>query len=128
MSVIPSKHVAVGLTSSTSGVVSFEVPTVEPARDEALIRVNWAALSYFDLWQVDFGLMAQYPQALGINLAGEVVKAGEDADVQAGDSVISFGMTSQSERALQEYALVSKYKIGKVAVPFIRIMYSCPNP
>ena len=117
MSTIPSKQLAVGITSSTSGIVSFEVPVLEPSKNEALVRVNWAALSYFELWQVDFGLIAQYPQVLGINLAGEVVKAGEDSDVQVGDSVISFGMSNSQERALQEYALVSKYKIGKVILP-----------
>ncbi|KAK7690825.1 hypothetical protein QCA50_005926 [Cerrena zonata] len=114
MSTIPSKHLAVGLTSPTSGVVAFEVPTPQPGRDEVLVRVNWASVSFFELWQTDFKLLVDYPQPLGITIAGEVVQVGENVDVAVGDKVISFGMTSKQERAFQEYALISKHKIGKL--------------
>lgn len=116
MSVIPSKHLAVGLTSAESGVVSFEVPTPEPGRDEVLVRVQWAAVSFLELWQADFKLMPQYPQILGISTVGEVVKAGEDADVDVGDTIVAFAMLSNQERSFQEYALFSKYHVGKVNI------------
>lgn len=130
MSTIPSKHLAVGLTSPTSGVVGFEVSTPQPGRDEVLVRVNWASVSFFELWQTDFKLLVDYPQPLGITIAGEVVQVGENVDVAVGDKVISFGMTSKQERAFQEYALISKHKIGKVRFnpTYNEIIYSYMNP
>ena len=82
---IPSKHLAVGITSPDSGIVSFEVPTPEPAKDEVLVRVHWTSVSFFEFWQAEFKLVVQYPQVLGTATVGEVVKVGENADVQGFD-------------------------------------------
>ena len=114
MTTIPTKHLAVGLTSADSGVVAFEVPTLEPADDQVLIRVDWASVSFLEFWQAEFKLLVQYPQILGIAKVGEVAKAGKDAGVQVGDTVLSFGMFTNEERAFQEYVLTSKYMVGKV--------------
>ena len=114
MTAIPTKHLAVGLTSADSGVVAFEVPTLEPADDQVLIRVDWASVSFLEFWQAEFKLLVQYPQILGIAKVGEVAKAGKDAGVQVGDTVLSFGMFTNEERAFQEYVLTSKYMVGKV--------------
>ena len=115
MTTIPTKHLAVGLTSADSGVVAFEVPTLEPADDQVLIRVDWASVSFLEFWQAEFKLLVQYPQILGIAKVGEVAKAGKDAGVQVGDTVLSFGMFTNEERAFQEYVLTSKYMVGKVS-------------
>ena len=114
MTTIPTKHLAIGLTSADSGVVAFEVPTLEPADDQVLIRVDWASVSFLEFWQAEFKLLVQYPQILGIAKVGEVAKAGKDAGVQVGDTVLSFGMFTNEERAFQEYVLTSKYMVGKV--------------
>ena len=93
MTTIPTKHLAVGLTSADSGVVAFEVPTLEPADDQVLIRVDWASVSFLEFWQAEFKLLVQYPQILGIAKVGEVAKAGKDAGVQAAHSVIHFPLS-----------------------------------
>ncbi|CAL1716587.1 unnamed protein product [Somion occarium] len=115
MSSIPSKHLAIGFTSPNSGVVSFDQPTPEPSHDEILVRVLYASVSQFELWQVDFGLIVtDYPHVLGINLLGEVVKAGEDVDVKVGEKVLSFSFAPTAGKALQEYAVLSKWKVGRL--------------
>lgn len=115
MSAIPSKHLAVGFTSPDSGLVAFEVPTPEPSKDEVLVRVDWAPVTFTELWQVDFkALIFGYPSIFGISISGEVVKAGEDSGLKVGDKVISYSMLSNEERAFREYALLSKYKVAKV--------------
>ncbi|CAL1716449.1 unnamed protein product [Somion occarium] len=115
MSKIPSKHLAIGLASPTSGIVALEQPTREPGSDEALIRVLYAAVSNLELWQADFRLgVTDYPFILGISLAGEVVKAGQDAGVKVGDNIISFSFAPGEAKAFQEYALLSNWKVGKI--------------
>ena len=113
------KHSAIGVTAPTSGVINFEVPTPEPKKDEALIRVEWSTVSFFELWQVDFKLWDEYPRVLGVSIGGEVVIAGEDAGVQVGDKVVSYDISSNITRAYQEYAIRDKHKIGKVSVIWI---------
>ena len=116
MTTTTPKHSAIGVTTPTSGVVSFEVPTPKPKKDEALIRVEWSTVSFFELWQVDFKLWDEYPRVLGVSIGGEVVIAGEDAGVQVGDKVVSYDISSNITRAYQEYAIRDRYKIGKVSV------------
>ncbi|KAI0786155.1 chaperonin 10-like protein [Abortiporus biennis] len=118
MSSIPTTHEAVGLTSKSSGLVSFQLPTEAPDHDEVLIKVEWTLVSPVDLWQVDFDLLQQaaYPVTYGVNIVGEVVRAGEDTPFQTGDKVFSMSFTHPSNKGkgFQEYATVPSYRVAKL--------------
>ena len=117
MTAIPKTHQAIGHTSATSGITSFQVPTELPSADEVLVRGLYTVVCPIDLWHNDYNLLDYtYPSVFGVNLVGEVVEAGKNTDYKPGDKVLSFSpdVTSVKAKTFQEYATLSKWSIGKV--------------
>ena len=120
MTSIPETHEAIGHTSASSGVVSFQVPTELPAPDEVLVRVLYTVVAPVDLWHNDYNLLDfGYPSVFGVDLVGEVVKAGGDTDYKPGEKVFSFSpdVTNVKGKTFQEYATLSKWSVGRVSSP-----------
>lgn len=121
MAAIPEIHEAIGHTSPTSGIVSFQVPTELPNADEVLVRVLYSVVTPVDLWHADFNFLDfSYPSVFGVSLIGEILKVGENADSEfrVGDKVSSFSpdVTKVKAKAFQEYATLSRWSIGKVSL------------
>lgn len=117
MTSIPKFHEAIGHTSVSSGVVSFQVPTELPNSDEVLVRVLYTVVSPVDLWHSDYNLLDfNYPSVFGVVLVGEVVEAGETTDYSPGEKIFSFSVdiANVKGKAFQEYATLSKWSIGRV--------------
>lgn len=83
-------HKAVVMVAVRAPLALIDVPTVEPEGREVQIHVEWGASTPFDLHQNDGGLLAEFPQVMGDNAAGTVVKIGPDVqNLAVGDKVIS---------------------------------------
>ncbi len=119
MTSIPKSHQAVGHTSATSGVVSFQVPTELPDSEEVLVRVLYTVVTPVDLWHSDYNLLDfGYPSVFGVVLVGEVVKEGETTDYAPGEKIFSFSVdvANVKGKAFQDYATLSKWSIGRVCL------------
>ncbi|KAH8100045.1 GroES-like protein [Cristinia sonorae] len=117
MTSIPETHEAVGQLAPNSELTSFRLPTPAPGPDQVLVRVQWSAGSPVTVWIVDFKVTnPQYPLVVGENIVGEVVAIGQGVtDFKVGDVVLSFSFTDEAHgRASQEYALLSKWNVGKL--------------
>jgi threonine dehydrogenase-like Zn-dependent dehydrogenase len=67
-----------------------ERPLAEPARDEVLIRVEWAGLCGSDLHVIARGSWVEdWPAVLGHELCGIVEAAGRDAGIAVGTRVVA---------------------------------------
>lgn len=117
MTTIPETHHAVGQLAAGAPLTSFELPTPKPGRDQLLVRVLWAAVTSVNVWIVDFQLSdPAYPFVPGSSIAGEVVAVGEGLEHKVGDRILSFNFSDEaSGKASQEYALLSKWNVGKVS-------------
>ncbi|KAI0690488.1 chaperonin 10-like protein [Cytidiella melzeri] len=110
-----SSHRAIAATAK--GVLEqINLPTPTPAREEVLIQVAYAALAPFDAYQLDRGFaVAGYPHVLGLASAGFVKAVGEGVtDLREGDKVCAYNLHVNSNKALQEYALVSRILVAKL--------------
>ncbi|TCD68534.1 hypothetical protein EIP91_010459 [Steccherinum ochraceum] len=117
MSTIPQTHEAVGLTAKGEPLSSFQVSTPKPGPEEVLVKVEWTAGTSVTVWILDFKVIDPgYPFVVGENVVGEVVAVGEGVDeVKVGDRVVSFSFSDGvAGKASQEYAILSKWSIGKL--------------
>lgn len=73
-------HTAIATTAK--GVVdAIPHSTSTPAREEVLIKVEYASLMAFDTYVADLGFGVQeYPSVLGFNASGTIVQVGEAVD------------------------------------------------
>ncbi|KAL3474741.1 GroES-like protein [Aspergillus californicus] len=108
-------HPAVITPALGSPLTLTQVPTPPVEQNEVRVRVEWVPSSPLDVYQVDAGLMAQFPQSLGDTAAGTVVAVGPSATHLAiGDRVFGFFFHSEKERAQQVYATAPEHLFGKV--------------
>jgi len=116
MSAIPESHEAVGQQVAGSPITSFRLPTPKPGRDEVLVHVQWTVGSPVTVWIIDYKATdPKYPFVVGENVVGDIVAVGEGVtDLKPGDKILSFSMDETETRASQEYALLSKYSVGKL--------------
>jgi NADPH:quinone reductase-like Zn-dependent oxidoreductase len=83
-----STHSAVVTTGLRAPVEIRQIPTVAPAEDEVLVRVEWTASTPIDLHQNDGGLLVKHPQVLGDGIAGTVEELGPNVrNLKQGDKV-----------------------------------------
>jgi NADPH:quinone reductase-like Zn-dependent oxidoreductase len=88
---IPEKFLGVGYTTDRAGLPleAVRVPVPQPAADEVLIRVAASSLNPLEYKLADLNFMGRTPPvALGLDLAGVVVAAGDGVSgVAVGDAV-----------------------------------------
>ncbi|PYI33505.1 alcohol dehydrogenase [Aspergillus indologenus CBS 114.80] len=81
-----------------------QVPTPELQHYEIRVRIEWVVSAPLDVYQVDAGLMAQFPQSLGDSGVGTVVAAGPGLKrLQVGDRVLGFFFHNEKEKGQQVY-------------------------
>ncbi|KAJ5395553.1 uncharacterized protein N7487_009856 [Penicillium crustosum] len=94
-------------------IEQITTPNVQPS--EVRIRVEWVPSAPLDVFQVDAGLMASFPQSLGDTAAGTVTAIGSQVDhLNVGDKAFGFFFHNEKEKAQQIYATVPKHLLGKV--------------
>ena len=75
-------------TTALGRLEALQNPIPEPGDDEVLVKVEYATLTPFDVYAVDQGFFAQYPQVIGTNSGGTVIKVGAKVkDLKEGDQV-----------------------------------------
>jgi len=107
-----STHSAVAITAK--GVVdAIQVPTKKPGSGEILLKVEYASLMAFDVFQADVNFFVQsYPVILGFNAAGTIAEVGPDVkDFSVGERITSYALSS---RATQEYTILSANECSKI--------------
>ncbi|KAK1143701.1 hypothetical protein N8T08_006101 [Aspergillus melleus] len=73
-----------------------------PQQQEVQVRIEWVPSAPLDVYQLDAGLMAQFPQSLGDSEAGTVVAVGCGVErLRVGDQV--FGFFFHNEKGQQVY-------------------------
>ncbi|KAK1147830.1 hypothetical protein N8T08_000343 [Aspergillus melleus] len=92
-----------------------QVATVAPQEHEVQIRAEWVPSAPLDVFQVDAGLMAQFPIRLGDSVAGTVVAVGSNVQrLKVGDRVCGFVFHNENEKAHQVYVTGADHLFGKV--------------
>lgn len=102
-------------------IEQITTPNVQPS--EVRIRVEWVPSAPLDVFQVDAGLMASFPQSLGDTAAGTVTAIGSQVDhLNVGDKAFGFFFHNEKEKAQQIYATVPKHLLGKVCLfyPYLK--------
>ncbi|KAJ2917866.1 hypothetical protein MD484_g2599, partial [Candolleomyces efflorescens] len=99
-------------TTAVGRLEALQNPIPEPGDDEVLIKVEYATLTPFDVYVVDQGFFVQYPQVVGGNSGGTVVKFGANVkDLEVGDQVVAFPIPT---KGLQQYSLHRRSVLAKV--------------
>lgn len=89
------------------------IPAIQPG--EIRVRIEWAPSAPLDVYQVEAGLMARFPQSLGDTAAGTVVEVGPDTTLfNVGDRVFGFFFHGEREKAQQVYVTAPQRLFGKV--------------
>ena len=95
------------------------VPTPLIQSGEVQVRVEWVPSAPLDVYQVDAGLMAEFPQSLGDTAAGTVVAAADDVKrLKVGDKVFGFFFHNKKEKAQQIYVTAREHLFAKVCWTF----------
>jgi NADPH:quinone reductase-like Zn-dependent oxidoreductase len=74
-----------------------EVPKPEVGPTDVLVEVGASAVNYVDIW-LRQGMEGDVPRVTGVDVAGEVVEAGADADRDVGDRVVLYWNTTHCGR------------------------------
>ncbi|RAH68488.1 zinc-binding alcohol dehydrogenase family protein [Aspergillus aculeatinus CBS 121060] len=110
-----ASHPAVIATNVKEPLTIQRVPTPELQQNEIRVRIEWVVSAPLDVYQVDAGLMAQFPQSLGDSGVGTVVAAGPGVKcLQAGDQVFGFFFHNEKEKGQQVYVTAPEHLFGKV--------------
>jgi len=100
------------LSDDLSGVRLVDLPKPEVGLGEVLVRVRAASLNYPDLLmtQGKYQFKPELPFTSGMELAGEVVEAGSETGLAAGDLVVGGAKSG----GLAEYASIPAQSLRKV--------------
>ncbi|RAH52489.1 alcohol dehydrogenase [Aspergillus piperis CBS 112811] len=108
-------HPAIIVPALKGPLTIQHVPTWKPAHREIQVRVEWVPSTPLDVWQVDAGLMVQFPQTLGDTAAGTVVAVGPDVKrLQIGDQVFGMFFQNKTQKGQQVYVTAPETLFGKV--------------
>ncbi|GAQ38521.1 hypothetical protein AtubIFM61612_007939 [Aspergillus tubingensis] len=108
-------HPAIIVPALKGPLTIQHVPTWKPAHREIQVRVEWVPSAPLDVWQVDAGLMVQFPQTLGDTAAGTVVAVGPDVKhLQVGDRVFGMFFQNKTQKGQQVYVTAPETLFGKV--------------
>lgn len=92
---------------------SVLTPAIQPG--EVRVRVEWVPSAPLDVYQIDAGLMAEFPQSFGDTAAGTVVAAADDVKrLKVGDKVFGFFFHNEKEKAQQIYVTAPEHLFAKV--------------
>lgn len=115
VSIIMATHPAIIVPALKGSLTIEHVPTWKPAHREVQVRVEWVPSAPLDVWQVDAGLMVQFPQTLGDTAAGTVVAVGPDVKhLQVGDRVFGMFFQNKTQKGQQVYVTAPETLFGKV--------------
>lgn len=116
-------HPAIQITGIKQPLKLVQVPTPEPRQNEVRVRIEWVPSAPLDVYQVDAGLMVQFPQGLGDSGVGTVVAIGPGVEhLRVGDQVFGFFFHNEKEKGQQIYVTAPEHLFGKV-----RVYYSSLN-
>ncbi|GMF81789.1 unnamed protein product [Aspergillus oryzae] len=116
-------HPAIQITGIKQPLKLVQVPTPEPQQNEVRVRIEWVPSAPLDVYQVDAGLMVQFPQGLGDSGVGTVVAIGPGVEhLRVGDQVFGFFFHNEKEKGQQIYVTAPEHLFGKV-----RVYYSSLN-
>ncbi|KAL2841140.1 alcohol dehydrogenase [Aspergillus pseudoustus] len=108
-------HPAITATGIKQPLTVINVPTRTPQGREVQVRVEWVPAAPLDVYQVDAGLMAEFPQCLGDSGAGTVVATGPEVQhLSTGDRVFGFFFHNAHEKGQQVYITAPEHLFGKV--------------
>ncbi|KAH8775673.1 hypothetical protein F5883DRAFT_546589 [Diaporthe sp. PMI_573] len=120
---ISSKHPAVVIVAPRAPLEIFQVDTIPPSTDEALVRVEWFGSTPLNLHQADGGLLIKAPHIMSGCFAGTVVQLGDLKDpslsessktLRVDDKVFGFTFQQEKHRPMQTYITVPATFLGKV--------------
>jgi NADPH:quinone reductase-like Zn-dependent oxidoreductase len=110
-----STHHAIIATGIKEPLTLQQVPTTIPKQYEIQVRAEWIPSAPLDVFQVDAGLMAQFPLRLGDSVTGTVVAVGSNVQhLKIGDQVFGFVFHSPEEKGQQIYVTAPCHLFGKV--------------
>ncbi|KAF6765358.1 chaperonin 10-like protein [Ephemerocybe angulata] len=104
----------VGLTAP--GQLGYvEAPVPSPGEKEVLVKVEYAAVVPFDLYNMDLEFfVSDYPYRLGLSGAGTIEKAGLNVDdLKVGDRV-TFAAFAFPNKALLDYTVQPRSLVSKI--------------
>ncbi|KAJ1704813.1 alcohol dehydrogenase [Aspergillus flavus] len=108
-------HPAIQITGIKQPLKLVQVPTPEPRKNEVRVRIEWVPSAPLDVYQVDAGLMVQFPQGLGDSGVGTVVAIGPGVEhLRVGDQVFGFFFHNEKEKGQQIYVTAPEHLFGKV--------------
>ncbi|KAL4970496.1 zinc-binding alcohol dehydrogenase family protein [Aspergillus stella-maris] len=108
-------HPAITATGIKQPLTITNVATRAPQGREVQVRVEWVASAPLDVYQVDAGLMAQFPQCLGDSAAGTVVAIGPEVQrLKVSDQIFGFFFHNAHEKGQQVYITAPEHLFGKV--------------
>jgi NADPH:quinone reductase-like Zn-dependent oxidoreductase len=109
-------HPAVIVPGIKEPLTIQQVATVVPQKNEVRVRAEWVPSAPLDVFQVDAGLMAEFPLRLGDSVAGTVVAVGSNVQrLKIGDRVFGFVFHNENEKAHQVYVTGADHLFGKVS-------------
>lgn len=115
MSEIMPTHPAITATGVKQPLALVQVPTPQPKQHEVQVRIEWVPSAPLDVYQVDAGLMAQFPQSIGNSGVGTVVAVGPGVErLRIGDQVFGFFFHNEKEKGQQVYVTAPDHLFGKV--------------
>lgn len=108
-------HPAVIAVSLKQPLTVLQVPTPPVEQGEVRVRVEWVPSAPLDVFQVDAGLMADFPQCLGDTAAGAIVEVGPGVKrYKVGDQVFGFFFHNKKEKAQQIYVTAPEHLFARV--------------
>jgi NADPH:quinone reductase-like Zn-dependent oxidoreductase len=110
-----STHHAIIATGIKEPLTLQRVSTATPKQHDIQVRAEWIPSAPLDVFQVDAGLMAQFPLRLGDSVAGTVVAVGSSVQhLKVGDRVFGFVFHAQEEKGQQIYVTAPEHLFGKI--------------
>ena len=115
----PATSKAIVTTALRAPLSLIDFPIKAPGVDEAVVKVEYTALTPLDLHQADGGLLVKHPHILGDSFSGEVVAVGTQTgstgtSLKPGDKILGFAWKEQAQKSLQTYATVPVNLLGRV--------------
>ncbi|CAD6566540.1 MAG: hypothetical protein TREMPRED_002726 [Tremellales sp. Tagirdzhanova-0007] len=115
MSVVPSRHTAVGILNKNHKLASFQVETPTPGPTDVLVKPTYTSHTPISLWQVDFAYLCDDIKIISGNIVGQVVAKGDEVkSVSIGEMVMGFSFGSPERSPMQEYVLAKENYVSKI--------------